>query len=271
MGVCGRLALIEINWGWGGCGRVFFANFASECNFSAMTPTGTLYLFPVPLSESPVADVLPARNIALLKSVRHFIVENVRSARRFLRSCDSTFPIDESSFVELNRHTRAEEIDSFIAPLLEGHDVGVISEAGCPAIADPGADVVAIAQRRGIRVVPLGGPSSILMSLMASGFNGQSFAFQGHLPIDAGERQRKLKWMETAIARDSQSQIFIETPFRNNKLIEELARLLPPSLRLCVASGITSEQESIVTRTIGQWRQAKYDYNKIPTIFLLYK
>ena len=109
------------------------------------------------------------------------------------------------------------------------------------------------------------------MSLMASGFNGQSFAFQGYLPIDAGERQRKLKWMETAIARDSQTQIFIETPYRNNKLIEELARLLPPSLRLCVASGITSEQESIVTRTIGQWRQAKYDYNKIPTIFLLYK
>ena len=149
--------------------------------------------------------------------------------------------------------------------------MGVISEAGCPAIADPGADVVAIAQRRGIRVVPLVGPSSILMSLMASGFNGQSFAFQGYLPIDAGERQRKLKWMETAIARDSQTQIFIETPYRNNKLIEELARLLPPSLRLCVASGITSEQESIVTRTIGQWRQAKYDYNKIPTIFLLYK
>ena len=230
-----------------------------------------LYLIPVNLSDGELDDVLPRRNYDVVRSIRHFIVENERTARRFLKKCDKAIDIDSLTFYPLNEHTRPEDTVHYLDALAQGEPMGVISEAGCPAVADPGADIVAMAQRRGFKVVPLVGPSSILLSLMASGFNGQSFAFQGYLPIDAGERQRKLKWMETAIARDSQTQIFIETPYRNNKLIEELARLLPPSLRLCVASGITSEQESIVTRTIGQWRQAKYDYNKIPTIFLLYK
>ena len=149
--------------------------------------------------------------------------------------------------------------------------MGVISEAGCPAVADPGADVVAIAQQRGYKVVPLVGPSSILMSLMGSGFNGQSFAFNGYLPIDAGARTAKLKEMERRIRHEHQTQIFIETPYRNNRLISELSHALPGAMKLCVASDITGERESIVTRPLSYWKNASYNYDKIPTIFLLYK
>lgn len=230
-----------------------------------------LILFPVPLSEGDIDHVLPAWNVQLVKEVKFFIVENVRSARRFLKKCCREIDIDSLTFFTLNRHTQAAEIESFIAPLLAGNDMGVISEAGCPAIADPGADVVAIAQRHGIKVVPLVGPSSILMSLMASGFNGQSFAFHGYLPIDSAERARKFKQMENDITRADQTQIFIETPYRNNKLLEEMARVLPRNLRLCVASDITGAAESIITRNVKEWASAKYDYDKVPTIFLLYK
>lgn len=149
--------------------------------------------------------------------------------------------------------------------------MGVISEAGCPAIADPGADVVAIAQQLHLRVIPLVGPSSIIMSLMGSGFNGQSFAFHGYLPIDAAERARKFKAMELDIRKNNQTQIFIETPYRNNRLVAEMAKSLPKSLLLCVASDISGEHESIVTRSVGEWAKMKFDYDKIPTIFLLYK
>lgn len=230
-----------------------------------------LYLLPVPLSDVTTDNVLPRLNIAIVREIRYFIVENVRSARRFLKRCDHSIDIDKLTFYTLNRHTQPESINEMLAPLRNGEAVGVISEAGCPAIADPGADVVAIAQREGLRVVPLVGPSSILMSLMASGFNGQSFAFIGYLPIDSGERQRKLRNMEQNIYKLDQTQIFIETPYRNNKLIADLTKSLPRRMRLCVASDITGENESIVTRTIEEWERIKYDYNKIPTIFLLYK
>lgn len=230
-----------------------------------------LYLLPVPLSDVTTDNVLPRLNIAIVREIRYFIVENVRSARRFLKRCDHSIDIDKLTFYTLNRHTQPESINEMLAPLRKGEAVGVISEAGCPAIADPGADVVAIAQREGLRVVPLVGPSSILMSLMASGFNGQSFAFIGYLPIDSGERQRKLRNMEQNIYKLDQTQIFIETPYRNNKLIADLTKSLPRRMRLCVASDITGENESIVTRTIEEWERIKYDYNKIPTIFLLYK
>ncbi len=230
-----------------------------------------LYLLPVPLSDVTTDNVLPRLNIAIVREIRCFIVENVRSARRFLKRCDHSIDIDKLTFYTLNRHTQPESINEMLAPLRKGEAVGVISEAGCPAIADPGADVVAIAQREGLRVVPLVGPSSILMSLMASGFNGQSFAFIGYLPIDSGERQRKLRNMEQNIYKLDQTQIFIETPYRNNKLIADLTKSLPRRMRLCVASDITGENENIVTRTIEEWERIKYDYNKIPTIFLLYK
>jgi 16S rRNA (cytidine1402-2'-O)-methyltransferase len=230
-----------------------------------------LYLIPVTLSDVPLSQVLPAANIEVVRGIRHFIVENVRSARRFLKRCDRDIDIDGLTFYELNRHTDPKDIASYLAPLETGQPMGIISEAGCPAIADPGADVVAIAQRRGLTVIPLVGPSSILMGLMASGFNGQSFAFVGYLPIEAQARARRLKELEQRIMRDDQTQIFIETPYRNNTLLADLVKHLPGNLRLCVASDITGENERIVTHSIAQWAAQKPDFGKIPTIFLLYK
>lgn len=230
-----------------------------------------LYLIPVPLSEGELSEVLPARNIEIVREIKHFIVENVRSARRFLKKCDRSIDIDTLTFFELNRHTKPEDISGFLVPLENGQAMGVISEAGCPAIADPGADVVAIAQRKRLKVVPLVGPSSILMSVMGSGFNGQSFAFLGYLPIEASARAKKFKDMEYNIRVNDQTQVFIETPYRNNKLIAEMSKTLPKHLKLCVASDITGSQESIITRGVAEWGRVKYDYDKIPTIFLLYK
>lgn len=236
-----------------------------------MTIENALYLIPVQLSDGDLAAVLPATNTVIVREIKHFIVENVRSARRFLKKCDRSINIDELTFYELNRHTDPRDIASYLAPLEVGNAMGVISEAGCPAIADPGADVVAIAQRKGLKVRPLVGPSSILMGLMGSGFNGQSFAFLGYLPIDGGDRQRKFKEMEHNIIHNDQTQIFIETPYRNNALIATMIKSLPSHLRLCVASDITGEKESIVTRSIKEWGKVEYDYSKTPTIFLLYK
>lgn len=230
-----------------------------------------LYLIPVPLSEGAVENVLPASNLALVGEIKHFVVENVRSARRFLKKCDRSINIDELTFYELNRHTDPNAIADYLQPLERGEAMGVISEAGCPAIADPGADVVAIAQRKGLKVRPLVGPSSILMGLMGSGFNGQSFAFLGYLPIDQGERARKFKEMERLIRNDNQTQIFIETPYRNNKLMAEMCKQLPGNLALCVATDITGAGEKIVTKTVREWAHTKYDFDKVPTIFLLYK
>lgn len=233
-----------------------------------------LYLIPTQLSDVTLDRVLPAHNIAVVRQIRHFVVESVRSARRFLKKCDRDIDIDALTFNELNEHTDLSDttaIEAMLTPISRGEPVGVISDAGCPAVADPGADLVAIAQRKGYKVFPLVGPSSILMSLMASGFNGQSFAFLGYLPVDGQARQSKLKEMTRRIERERQTQIFIEAPYRNNQLIADLASHLPAGMRLCVASDITGESQSIITRTIGQWRQAQYNYHKIPTIFLLFQ
>lgn len=230
-----------------------------------------LYLFPVPLdNDIPAGQCLPAYNTELLRGIRHFVVENLRSARRFLKKCDRDIDIDALHFTELSEHTRPEEVPAMLAPLAAGESIGVISEAGCPAVADPGADLVAAAQAKGYKVVPLVGPSSILMALMASGFNGQSFAFNGYLPIAAPQRTSRLKEMERRIRRERQTQIFIETPYRNNRLIAELASALPGDLLLCVASDITGERESIITRRLSAWAKASYNYDKLPTIFLLF-
>ena len=230
-----------------------------------------LYLIPVMLSDEPLDKVLPAYNLQIVKEIKYFIVENVRSARRFLKKCDRTIDIDSLTFYTLDEHTRPEEIGDYLNPLIEGNAMGVISEAGCPAIADPGADVVAMAQRRGLKVVPLVGPSSILLSLMASGFNGQSFAFQGYLPIEAGERIKRIKQLEQRVYAEGQTQIFIETPYRNHKMIEDLVRSCRPHTRLCVAADISCPDESIRTLSLGEWAKTKYDYQKTPAIFLLYK
>lgn len=231
---------------------------------------GKIYLFPSLLSPVPASNVLPALNLELMRGVRYFVVEDLRSARRFLKACDRSIVIDDLHFELLNEHTHPDEVDAMLAPALEGHDMGVISEAGCPAVADPGADLVAAAQRRGVEVVPLVGPSSILMSLMGSGFNGQSFTFLGYLPVDARRRADRLRDMEREIRRDRRTQIFIETPYRNNRLIAELTAALPGQMLLCVASDITGENQSILTRPLSEWKKARYDYDKKPTIFLLY-
>lgn len=233
-----------------------------------------LYLIPTQLSDVPLDRVLPAHNIDVVRELRYFVVESLRSARRFLKKCDRDIDIDSLTFNELNEHTDLKNtaaIEALLDPIGRGEAVGVISDAGCPAVADPGADLVAIAQRKGFKAFPLVGPSSILMSLMASGFNGQSFAFLGYLPVDAQARQAKLKEMTRRIERERQTQIFIEAPYRNNQLIADLAAHLPAGMRLCVASDITGDGQSIITRTIGQWKQAQYDYHKVPTIFLLYQ
>lgn len=230
-----------------------------------------IYLIPVTLGDCEPEKVLPSYNLEIIRSLEYFVVENLRSARRFLKKCDRSIVIDDLNFAELNEHTRREQVDALLKPAEEGHDIGVISEAGCPAVADPGADLVAVAQRKGFKVVPLVGPSSILMSLMGSGFNGQNFAFNGYLPVDREVRLAKMHEMERRIRHESQTQIFIETPYRNNRLIAEMAKSLPASLLLCVASDITGERESIITRPLSWWAKASYDYDKIPSIFLLYK
>lgn len=236
-----------------------------------MESTGRLYLFPVALSDGPLDKVLPDYNIRLISEIKYFIVENIRSARRFLKKCDKSIDISTLTFFVLNEQTKPDDVPEMISPLSEGHNVGVISEAGCPAVADPGALAVAAAHNRGFEVVPLVGPSSILLSVMGSGFNGQSFAFNGYLPIEKGARSTKLKDLERKIMRDDQTQIFIETPYRNNRLIAEITSSLPGHLKLCVASDLTGEHQKFDVRTISQWSHAKYDFDKIPTIFLLYK
>ena len=230
-----------------------------------------LYLLPVTLGDTPVEKVLPAYNKEIITEIKYFIVEDVRSARRFLKKVDRSIVIDDLTFFTLNKHTSPEEISGFLKPLAEGNSMGVISEAGCPAVADPGADVVAIAQRKGYKVVPLVGPSSILLSVMASGFNGQSFAFHGYLPIDGSERANAIKKLEGRIYAEHQTQLFIETPYRNQKLVEDLIRLCRPSTKLCIASNITCEDEYIRTRPIKEWAGKIPDMTKKPTIFLLYK
>ncbi|MBQ1185413.1 MAG: SAM-dependent methyltransferase [Muribaculaceae bacterium] len=230
-----------------------------------------LYLIPVGMSDSPIDHYLPAHNVEITRQIKHFIVENVRTARRFLKKCDKAINIDELTFYELNNHTDLSEVESYLAALAEGQPIGVMSEAGCPAVADPGALPVAIAQRKGYKVVPLVGPSSILMAQMASGFNGQGFAFNGYLPIETSARNQKIKELENDAYRKDMTQIFIETPYRNNRLIETLCKTLRPDTLLCVASAITdSDHESIVTLKVKQWAKRKYNYDKIPTIFLIY-
>lgn len=229
-----------------------------------------LYLIPSTMSDAPVDKVLPAGNLEIIRSLKHFVVENVRTTRRFLKRCDREIDIDSLTFVTLDEHTDLKDIPAMLFPMEQGYSIGVISEAGCPAIADPGADLVAVAQSRGYRVVPLVGPSSILLSLMGSGFNGQSFAFLGYLPYETKARATRLREMERRIRQERQTQIFIETPYRNNKLIAELAKQLPGSLKLCVASDITGPSQSIVTLPLSAWLKRKYDYDKIPSIFLLF-
>ena len=231
-----------------------------------------LYLIPVTLGETEISQVLPSFNHDVIVEIKHFIVENIRSARRFLKKVDKSIDIDELTFYELNRHTDRKFIGQYLEALEKGKPAGIISEAGCPAIADPGADVVAIAQQKGYKVVPLVGPSSIIMSVMGSGFNGQSFAFNGYLPVEVPQRIKALKKLETKVWNDDQTQLFIETPYRNAKMFETIVNALKPNTKLCIAAGITCKEEYIKTKTVAQWKKEKLpDLGKIPAIFLIGK
>lgn len=229
-----------------------------------------LYLIPTTLGETDLDRILPAYNNEIVNRLDFFIVEDVRTARRFLKKINPATDIDSKTFYVLNQHTRPEEIAGFLKPLSEGREVGVISEAGCPAIADPGADVVAIAQEKGFKVVPLVGPSSILLALMASGFNGQSFAFNGYLPVQLADRTKAIKRLENRAHNEKQSQIFIETPYRNMKMLQDIISVCQPSTRLCIAADITLETEFIHTKTVNDWKKQLPDLNKRPCIFILY-
>jgi len=231
----------------------------------------TLYLIPTSLGESSFDGILPAKNAQIVTDLKYFIVEDVRTARRFLKKTNPAIEIDSLTFFILNQHTSAEEMSGFLRPMFGGNDMGVLSEAGCPAIADPGADVVSIAQNHNFKVVPLVGPSSILLSLMASGFNGQSFAFVGYLPIQPDERTKALKKLEGRVYSESQTQIFIETPYRNMKMLEDILKVCQLTTRLCIAVDITLETEFIKTKTIKDWKSQLPDLNKRPCIFLIYK
>lgn len=231
----------------------------------------SLYLIPVTLGETSIESVLPPHNKEIILEIKYFIVENIRSARRFLKKVDSSINIDDLTFYELNKHTKPEQIESYLNPIANGFHIGIISEAGCPAVADPGSDIVAIAQCKNYKIVPLVGPSSILLSLMASGFNGQSFAFQGYLPVDGSERIKKIKQMERYIHHEHQTQIFIETPYRNLKLVEDILKHCAPATKLCIAMNITCEDEYIKTLPVKQWQKQLPNMDKQLCIFLLYK
>lgn len=231
----------------------------------------SLYLIPTSLGDTSFEKILPSYNTKVVNALKYFIVEDVRTARRFLKKTNPAIDIDALTFFILNQHTSLVEISSFLRPMFDGHDMGILSEAGCPAIADPGAEVVAIAQRNDFKVIPLVGPSSILLALMASGFNGQSFAFNGYLPIQPAERAKALRTLESKAFTENQSQIFIETPYRNMKMMEEILNSCKPSTHLCIAADITLESEFIKTKTMSEWKKTLPDLNKRPCIFILYK
>ncbi|MBQ2844162.1 MAG: SAM-dependent methyltransferase [Alistipes sp.] len=233
---------------------------------------GVLYMIPCPISDDTTPwEVLPEANRRIMQSLDYFIVENTRTARRFLSKAALGLKIDELEFVELNEHTVAgEAIERMIAPVLEGRSAGVISEAGVPGVADPGALVVEAAHRKGIRVVPLIGPSSILLAVMASGLNGQSFAFNGYLPVKGPERQKAIRFFERRAHREHQSQLFIEAPYRNQKLAEELLQTLQAETRLTIAMDLTAPTEWIRTLRVAEWRKTKLpELNKRPAIWII--
>lgn len=231
---------------------------------------GRIYLIPVTLGGDDFLSLIPGKVINLTLSLRYFIVEDIRSARRFLRLLDKNFPIDETVFFELNEHSDAKEISSFLDPVLGGSDAGIMSEAGLPGIADPGSSLVALAHQKDIQVVPLSGPSSIIMALISSGLNGQNFAFNGYLPVKPALRSAKLKELER-VSREGQAQIFMETPYRNSKMLQAITETCQPGTKLCIAAEITLPSELIRTKTIAEWKRHLPDLTDKRVIYILQK
>lgn len=232
--------------------------------------SGTLYLIPVPLGPTAPQDSLPPNVLATIRPLSHFVVEQAKTARAFLKAAGTEKPLQELQMSELNEHSRPDVLDQLLSPLRAGHDVGLLSEAGCPAVADPGADLVALAQKENIRVVPLIGPSSLLLALMASGLNGQRFAFQGYLPAKDLERSKTLRDLEGESRKRVQTQIFIETPYRNRAMFDAILQACQPGTRLTVATDLSLPGEFVLTRTIQQWKkQTPPEIERRPTVFLL--
>ncbi len=232
---------------------------------------GKLYLIPTTLGETDRLDkVLPEYNKEIIHHLDEFIVEQLRTARRFLRKTGHPLPIDEMKFYELNKHTSEMEVNAYLNPVMSGKSMGLLSEAGTPCVADPGSVIVQMAHEKNIEVVPLVGPNSIILALMASGFNGQNFVFHGYLPVDKQPLVKKLREMEAASRNLHQTQIFIETPYRNRQLMEKMTEVCHPDTRLCVARDLTLESEWIKTLTIASWKKETVDLHKKPTVFLLY-
>lgn len=229
-----------------------------------------IYLIPTTLGDSEISSVIPQNIKIIIEELDYFIVENIRTARRYIRKVSANKIIDNITFFELNKHTKASELSAYLQAAMEGNNIGIISEAGNPGIADPGADIVNIAHRKGIQVVPLVGPSSILLALISSGLNGQNFAFNGYLPIKQNERQKKIQFLEKRSKTENQSQIFMETPFRNMKMLDDIIASCRNNTLLCIATDITLNSEFIKTKTISEWKKSKPEINKRPTIFILH-
>ena len=235
------------------------------------TNFGKLYLIPTRLGDNPPLEVLPISVKKVIESIDDYIVENEKTARRFIKRVDSRKQQSILNFKLINKYTQPEELESFLDACKQGKSMGLLSEAGCPGIADPGADIVKLAHEAHIQVVPLVGPSSILLALMSSGMNGQNFAFNGYIPIDKTERKAALKRLERLSFEQNQTQLFIETPYRNNKIIEDICNTLHQNTRVCIACDITLPSEYIKTMTVKEWKHAKVDLHKRPAIFVIHK
>ena len=230
--------------------------------------TGNIYLIPVTLGGDDFLKVIPEKVITLTRMLRHFIVEDVRSARRFLRLVDKGFPIDDTVFLELNEHTEESEISDYLEPAFKGHDIGIMSEAGLPGIADPGAKIIAVAHKKNLKVIPLSGPSSILLALISSGFNGQNFTFNGYLPVRTAEKTARIRELEKR-AHEGYAQIFMETPYRNQKMFESLITICGNDTLLCIAADITLQSEYIRSMRISEWKKNIPSLNNRLVVFVL--
>ncbi|MGY3795456.1 SAM-dependent methyltransferase [uncultured Aquimarina sp.] len=236
-----------------------------------LDPKGKLYLIPTRLGDDVPLEVLPISIKKVLEQVNHYIVENEKPARRFIKKVSPSKSQRSLIIHSVNKYTDATEIPNYLAPCLNGESIGLLSDAGCPGIADPGAEVVRLAHEKGIQVTPLVGPSSIFLAMMSSGMNGQNFCFNGYLPIDKADRKSTIKSLEKNSLEKNQAQIFIETPYRNDKMLADLTTILNPNTRLCIASDITLTTEYIRTKTVEEWRKEQIELHKKPTIFIIQK
>ena len=232
---------------------------------------GNIYLIPNSLGNYDVHTFLPAAFIPVITSLQHLVVENTRNARRYLKKLDHEIEIDRITFFELNKHTDPGAVPVFLQPALEGHDMGILSEAGLPGVADPGAVLVSLAHQKNLRVIPITGPSSMFLALMSSGFNGQSFRFSGYLPVERRDRIHAIRQLEKLVEDKNETQIFMETPYRNNTLFADICSVCKDQTMLCIAADLTTSTEMIRTAPISAWKKKKPELHKRPAVFILGK